>query len=282
MKRIYKKQIILLSMVFAGIASMLAAKSVSGLNAKEFKKYWVVESEGPCMVSFRGDTAEFTAPKGLSVWRKEKMSGRTVIEYDAQVVTEGPDDRLSDLNCFWMASDPNAPDPWKNLNRRAGKFVNSYTLQLYYLGYGGNYNSTTRFRRYNGDDRGVDDAGYRPPIIKEYTDADHLLKAGKWYHIKITHDGLRTQYFIDGERIVDFRNPDPLTEGWFAFRTTLSRTRLTNFSYSCEPLQESDVPLAWVGKAPNNDVPVTFGVPFDKGAVKTSTSLSLASYTCRR
>ncbi len=277
MKRNFLKLLSLFTILTVSMTGMAADKCVSGLNAKDFKKYWVVESEGPYSVTFRGDTAEFVAPKGLSVWRKEKMSGRTVIEYDAQVVTDSPDDRLSDLNCFWMASDPNAPDPWRNLDKRGGKFVNSYTLQLYYLGYGGNHNSTTRFRRYNGDERGVDDAAYRPAIIKEYTDADHLLKPGKWYHIKITHDGLRTQYYIDGERLVDFRDPAPLTEGWFAFRTTLSRTRLTNFSYSCEPLQETDVPLAWVGVAPKSDVPVTFGVPFDKGAVSKTTPLAIAS-----
>ncbi len=190
MKRNFLKLLSLLAILMASMSGMAADKCVSGLNAKDFKKYWVVESEGPCTVTFQGDTAEFVAPKGLSVWRKDKMSGRTVIEYDAQVVTENPDDRLSDLNCFWMASDPNAPDPWKNLDKRAGKFLNSYALQLYYLGYGGNQNTTTRFRRYNGDERGVEDAAYRPAIIKEYTDADHLLKPGKWYHIKITHYGL--------------------------------------------------------------------------------------------
>lgn len=277
MKRTYVKILTAIAMLAFGSASLTAADSVSGLNAKDFNKYWKIESEGPCEVTFRGDTAEFVAPKGLSVWRKDKMKGRTVIEYDAQVVTEHPDDRLSDLNCFWMASDPNASDIWKNLNKRGGKFVNSYTLRLYYLGYGGNHNSTTRFRRYTGDARSVDSVAYRPAIIKEYTDADHLLKPGKWYHIKITTDGLRTQYFIDGERLVDFRDPDPLTEGWFAFRTTLSRTRLTNFSYHCEPIQETDVPLAWVGNAPESDVPVTFGVPFDAGAVTTANSLTLAS-----
>lgn len=277
MKLTYKNILFILAVIALETTTMAAEKCVSGLNAKDFKKYWVVESEGSCKVTFQGDTAEFTAPKGLSVWRKDKMSGRTVIEYDAQVVSEGPDDRLSDLNCFWMASDPNASDPWKNLDKRGGKFVNSYTLRLYYLGYGGNHNSTTRFRRYTGDEGGVEDPAYRPAIITEYTDADHLLKPGKWYHIKITHDGLRTQYFIDGERIVDFRDPAPLTEGWFAFRTTLSRTRLTNFSYSCVPLQEKEVPLAWVGDTPKSDVPVTFGVPFDAGAVTMATPLTLAS-----
>ena len=275
--RPYLRFLTLFSLFAVALLVSAAGKAPSGLNEKDFNKYWKIESEGPCEVTFRGDTAEFIAPKGLSVWRKEKMSGRTVIEYDAQVVTEGPDDRLSDLNCFWMATDPGAPDIWKNLSKRGGKFLNSYTLQLYYLGYGGNHNSTTRFRRYNGDARSVDNADFRPAIIKEYTDADNLLKPGKWYHIKITSDGLRTQYFIDGRRLVDFRDPEPLTEGWFAFRTTLSRTRMTNFSFECQPLQETDVPLAWVGEAPASDVPVTFGVPFDSGAVTSASTLSLAS-----
>lgn len=265
------------AMLLQSVVALADVSNPSGLNAKDFNKYWKIESEGPCQVTFCGDTAEFVAPKGLSVWRKDKMSGRTVIEYDAQVVTENPDDRLSDLNCFWMASDPEAKDPFVNLKKRGGKFVNSYSLQLYYVGYGGNHNSTTRFRRYDGDRRGIDNADYRPAILTEYTDADNLLKPGKWYHIKITTDGLRTQYFVDGKRLVDFRDPQPLTEGWFAFRTTLSRTRLTNFSYTCEPLQDAEVPLSWVGDAPKSDVPVTFGVPFDEGAVTGGTALTLSS-----
>lgn len=263
----------------AGVACWLGtafAATPSGLNSKDFNKYWKVESEGPCKVSFRGDTAEFVAPKGLSVWRKDKMEGRTVIEYDAQVVTENPGDRLSDLNCFWMASDPVLGSPLKGIDKRKGVFLNCYGLQLYYMGFGGNHNSTTRFRRYTGDTRGITDPAFRPAILTEYTDSDNLLKPGKWYHIKITHDGLRTQYYIDGKRLVDFRDPNPLTEGWFAFRTTLSRTRLTNFSYTCEPLQDPEVPLAWVGSAPKTDVPVTFGVPFEQGSVARDTRLSLS------
>lgn len=93
------------------------------------------------------------------------MSGNVTIEYDACVAVEGkPDDRLSDLNCFWMASDPKASDIWKRMNWRNGVFVNCYSLQLYYLGYGGNYNSTTRFRRYDGNEAAVTDEKVRPAI----------------------------------------------------------------------------------------------------------------------
>lgn len=100
---------------------------------------------------------------------------------------------------------------------RSGIFLNCYSLQLYYLGYGGNHNSTTRFRRYDGDESGITNPKARPAILKEYTDAGHLLKPNHWYHIKITNENNRVSYYIDGERLVDFRDAEPLREGWFGF-----------------------------------------------------------------
>ena len=51
------------------------------------------------------------------------MSGKVTIEYDACVVVESDGDRLSDLNCFWMASDPQYPDNlWKREKWRSGIF----------------------------------------------------------------------------------------------------------------------------------------------------------------
>ena len=250
---------------------------VSGLNARQFHKYWKVESESPdYKVTFIGDTAEIVSPKGLTLWRKEKMNGRVTIEYDACIVVEKEGDRLSDLNCFWMASDPTCPDNiWKREKWRNGIFLNCYSLQLYYMGYGGNYNSTTRFRRYDGNEAGITDPKARPAIWKEYTDADHLLKANHWYHIKITNEDNRISYYIDGKQLVDFRDAEPLTEGWFGFRTTLSRTRITNFRYECSPQQTSAVPLHWIGDIPEQDKAVSFGVPFDEGDVFPTTPLQL-------
>lgn len=250
---------------------------VSGLNARQFHKYWKVESESPdYKVTFIGDTAEIVSPKGLTLWRKEKMNGRVTIEYDACIVVEKEGDRLSDLNCFWMASDPTYPDNiWKREKWRNGIFLNCYSLQLYYMGYGGNYNSTTRFRRYDGNEAGITDPKARPAIWKEYTDADHLLKANHWYHIKITNEDNRISYYIDGKQLVDFRDAEPLTEGWFGFRTTLSRTRITNFRYECSPQQTSAVPLHWIGDIPEQDKAVSFGVPFDEGDVFPATPLQL-------
>ena len=44
------------------------AQIISGLNKKQFAKYWKIESESPdYKVTFRGDTAEIVAPKGLTL-----------------------------------------------------------------------------------------------------------------------------------------------------------------------------------------------------------------------
>ena len=269
-----------------------AGAAESGLNKKQFGKYWRVESEAPdYRVTFHGDTCELLSPKGLTLWRKEKMKAGMTVEYDAQVVDEGqPGDRLSDMNCFWLASDPQAKDLWARAAWRSGIFVRCYTLQMYYLGYGGNHNTTTRFRRYNGDEAGVENAQKRPAILKEYTDAAHLLKANHWYHWKIESKQGHTRIFVDGECIVDYLDPEPLEEGWFGFRTTLSRTRITNFkSYDTPVLsyKTSGVPLHWIGSVPvfsgesrcsrlSGSLPIEFGVPFAQGELKDVTQLTLS------
>ena len=195
---------------------------------------WIIEAESPnTRVLWRNDTLDITTPQGLSLWWYKPLKSPCTISYRACVVMEGgPCDRLSDLNCFWMASSSTPLAPWRGVGGEVvpGRFIDYYRLQCYYLGYGGNHNTTTRFRRYNGDSLAIDDPSHRPPIIKEYTDSAHILKPNHWYTVRIEvfEDG-HTRYFIDDELLVDYQDPSPLPYGWFAFRTTWSHTRLTNF-----------------------------------------------------
>ena len=256
-------------LVFLLLLATTSASAQSGLDARQFNKYWRVESESPdYKVSFHGDTAEILSPKGLTLWRKNKLKADVAVEYDVCVMDEEREgDRLSDMNVFWLASDPEAKDIWARADWRCGIFLRCYTLQMYYLGYGGNSNTTTRFRRYTGDARGVDSAAYRPAILKEYTDAAHLLKANHWYHLRIETAGGRTTMSVDGEPVVSYLDPYPLTEGWFGFRTTWSRIRITNFrSYQIEqPSITTGIHLRWVGETPTAQQPVSFGIPFAPG-----------------
>ncbi len=213
------------------LIAFIACLPMRAQTAATWADEWVVESESPdYSVTASGDTLEVMARKGLTLWYKPQLTGPVTIEYDACIVMEREDDRLSDLNCFWMATDPMSDgDIFALASWRMGIFVNCYTLRLYYLGYGGNHNTTTRFRRYDGDALGVEDPEHRPAILTEYTDSAHLLTANHWYHISITQQDSLTTYTIDGEQIVSYTDPEPLTQGWFGLRTTLARLRFTGF-----------------------------------------------------
>ena len=155
---------------------------------------------------------------GATIWFKTKLKGDILIEYDVTVIKKGgPNDRVSDLNQFWMATDPaNA-----NLFTRGGKFTEYDNLRLYYVGMGGNNNSTTRFRRYPG--------GGERPLLAEYTDPEFLLQPNTDYHIEIICFKGLTQFIVNGEVYFNFRDPDPLVEGNFGFRTVRNHETIDNF-----------------------------------------------------
>lgn len=197
---------------------------------------WTLEAEHEnTLVRHMGDTLEIISPKGATLWWNEMLQGDVEITYKACVMDEGKNgDRLSDLNCFWMARDAEFPnDIFRRKDWRNGVFGRCYSLQAYYLGYGGNSNTTTRFRRYNGDFGAFEASKKRPDIIKEYTDKEHLLHPNHWYSIRITCSKGRTQYYIDNELLVDYTDEQPYASGWFGVRTTESRVRLMNFSITC-------------------------------------------------
>jgi len=155
---------------------------------------------------------------GATVWLKKPLKGNVEIHYKRQFVLDGgPNDRLSDLNQFWMASDPNG----KSFFTRTGRLEEYDSLTLYYMGMGGNYNSTTRFRRYDGQGNRV--------LLNEFLDGEHLLKPEHIYHIKtVVQDG-RTQVWVDGVLFFDYIDRQPLTVGYFGFRSTYSHQRISDF-----------------------------------------------------
>jgi len=155
---------------------------------------------------------------GATVWLNKKLLGNLLIEYKRKVILDnGPNDRLSDLNQFWMATDPKN----KNLFTRTGVFAQYDSLLLYYVGFGGNTNSTTRFRKYNGKGDRV--------LLTDLTDKPHLLEPNKEYSIKITvYNGLM-KFYVDDVEYFSFQDNEPLREGYFGFRTTKSRQEINGF-----------------------------------------------------
>lgn len=155
---------------------------------------------------------------GATVWLDKPLAGDLVIRYTRRVVIAGGrNDRLSDFNHFWMARDPRNA----NLFTRGGKFEDYDDLQLYYAGMGGNTNTTTRFRRY-GDGQRV--------LLAEHKDPAHLLEPNRDYQVEIAVYKGCTRMLVDGKPVFSFRDPQPLTRGYFGFRTTWSRQTIDNLT----------------------------------------------------
>ena len=135
-----------------------------------------------------------------------------------------PHDRVSDVNCFWMATDPRAPDgcPFATGHGRTGKFSDYDSLRTYYVGMGGNTNTTTRFRKYDGQ-------GARPLLPEHDLRArEFLLEPNRTYHLRVVAKAGAAEFWRDGVRILSYQDPAPLTEGWFGFRTVQSHLEIRN------------------------------------------------------
>lgn len=155
---------------------------------------------------------------GVTVWLNKKFKTNIEITYHWTVLVGiGKNDRLSDLNQFWMAADPDNI----SLFTRKGKLEEYDSLALYYVGMGGNSNTTTRFRKYPGDGQRV--------LISEFTDRAHLLTANHTYKIKIIVKNGATEFWVNGEKYFSYDDNNPLTAGYFGFRSTSSRHEITNF-----------------------------------------------------
>ncbi|WP_234645784.1 DUF6250 domain-containing protein [Dyadobacter sp. CY356] len=181
---------------------------------------WLSEIEplGKSSVQTKGGKLIMDTAGGVTVWFNQKLEGNIRIEYDWKVLVDtGRNDRLSDLNQFWMVADPRN----SNLFTRSGKFETYDSLALYYVGFGGNGNTTTRFRKYYGDGR--------KPLLKEYLDSAHLLKPNHTYHISITVRDGETTFLVDGKIFFQWKDPDPLKNGYFGFRSTSARQAIDHF-----------------------------------------------------
>ncbi|MGB8601771.1 MAG: DUF6250 domain-containing protein, partial [Rhizomicrobium sp.] len=159
---------------------------------------WQVEQEGGGTVRTRSGMLDIDVAAGVTLWFRQELYGPVMIEYDALMVRSGgPNDWVSDLNCFWMATDPRRGAFFEPL--RSGNFADYNTLLTYYVGQGGNRNTTTRFRRYIGDDR------VRPLLPQnDLSSPDVLLQPNRWQHIRLIADGDKIQYYQDEKRLFDY------------------------------------------------------------------------------
>jgi hypothetical protein len=209
---------------------LLAAARVTAapdalLHTDDFSRglnQWVIEQQPGGTVAAATGRLVIDDTGGCTVWLRARLTAPVRITYTARISSAG---RISDLNCFWMASDPAQPDDLFAPGRgRDGKFARYDTLRTYYVGYGGNNNTTTRFRRFDG-------TGARPLLPQHDLSAPKfLLQADHAYRIALVAgaDG-RVQFIRDGEVVFNWTDPQPLRRGWFGFRTVNSRITISDF-----------------------------------------------------
>lgn len=182
-------------------------------------KRWIAEIEmAPgSSVYAKNNELIMDTKKGVTVWLDTLLKGDIALEFDRTVwVDNGPNDRLSDMNMFWMATDAQGKKPFG----RNGVFESYDSLTLYYAGIGGNTNKTTRFRMYKGGNK---------PLLQERNNPGQLLVKNKTYHITITVKNNTTALWIDDECYFHFVFEQPLTAGYFGLRSTWSRQSVKNF-----------------------------------------------------
>ncbi|NME66769.1 DUF6250 domain-containing protein [Flammeovirga aprica] len=190
--------------------------------------YWVAEiqqKEGS-NIQFKDNTLDIDVSKGATVWFNQKLKGDVVIQYDITIVDGGGDnDEVSDMNCFWMFTDPYQPDGDLQFGHssRTGWFKTYHKLQGYYVGLGGYRNTRTRFRRYDGN--------FDRPLLPEHDlrDKKFMIIANKTYTVTLVAKGEKVQYYRDDQLIFDIKDDAPYREGWFAFRTLINHMRIENF-----------------------------------------------------
>ncbi|QDO94292.1 hypothetical protein FNB79_10040 [Formosa sediminum] len=186
---------------------------------------WKVEQMPGGTVQINEGKLEIDDVSGCTVWLTKPFEGSVQIEYDVFLIQDnGPNDRVSDLNCFWMATDPKNPSNlFAESEARGGKFSNYDSLKLYYMGVGGNDNKTTRFRRYVGN-------GERPLLPEnDLSDEKYMLEPNTPYHIKIIAHGSTIQYYRNDMLLVDFNDNNPYTSGYFGLRTVKNHMTVDNF-----------------------------------------------------
>ncbi len=219
---------LILALACSGCATQLESRDGPTLGAviasDNFDRgldQWVIELEQPGTVRTVNSVLDIDVPAGATLWFKHELTGPVAIVFDATAVqANGANDRVSDMNTFWMATNQDGTAaPFSQ--PRSGKFADYNNLLTYYVGLGGNTNTTTRFRRYIGDP-------LTRPLLPEHdlSDAKSLLVPNQKQTIMLVAHGSRIEYWRDGIKLLHYNDPAPYQRGWFAIRTVQSHLRI--------------------------------------------------------
>ncbi|RVU43935.1 DUF6250 domain-containing protein [Rubrivivax rivuli] len=224
-----------------------AAQRVDGDTFTQGLVRWRLEAQDPrAVVQAEGGVLDVQTPAGLSLWWRSELQGDFELRFTATALpapaTAGAlAGRISDLNLFWHATEPDGREPAP----RNGAFASYDSLRLYYAGIGANGNATTRLRHYSGTgartllDGWADGAEATPQDRRGAMTPATRLVAGQPVLLQLLSraptpaDPVHARLVKDGQPLFTLQagadTPAPLQRGWFALRTTASRLQLRGF-----------------------------------------------------
>lgn len=185
---------------------------------------WRIETQDPAgsAVYVEQQRLIMDTRAGMTVWLDRPLRGTYRIEFLRQVLVAGQaNDRLSDMNLFWGAHEPGLATGQLQLKQRNGVLEAYDNMASWYVGMGGNGNSTTRFRWYDG-------SGERH-LLGEHLEADYLLEAGRIYRIRVEVTAEQTAYWVDDRLMFQQAREGRPTDGYFGFRSVWSRQAISRF-----------------------------------------------------
>lgn len=249
----------LIGLEFSGIAFADVSLESPCQNGKllasdDFKhglKQWSLELQDKSSnASVADGILDVVAPAGATLWFKPKLSGDYSIEFTAAplpFVTEKGEQRISDLNMFWNARSGQGGEPY--MLGFDGALASYNPLSLYYVGFGANYNTSTRLRRYDGSQQRPQITGYAtaesltPEDKAGAMTAATSLMANQPVRVRIIsrkptpNQPQNLLWYANDKLIFSYADPHAYLDGWFGLRTTLSHFQFQDFRVSrCAPV----------------------------------------------
>ena len=183
---------------------------------------WHIEAEQPGRISAANGVLDIDVPAGVTLWFKPRLEGPLTIEFEATAVDEGgPNDKVSDLNVFWMANNTDGRQPvFARARSGAVRRVQRSADVL------------RRPRRQSQHDDALSPLHRRPgapaacALATTLRTTQYMLVPNKPQTIRLVANGKVIEYWRDGTRIFHMEDAAPYENGWFALRTTFSHLRI--------------------------------------------------------
>ena len=171
-----------------------------------FEANWVNNGEAPTV----SEQEIIWRPMSVNMLRKH-FDGPIAVDC---MVTPGEDSAqkrdtglVTDAIFIWMMSKPEG-DLFEFMKGLENASLAHYmSLPFYWVDFGGTNNQTTRLRR-NPHRR----------MVRQLSTRAHLLKRDHTYKVTLVQNGHVGEFWVDGERWIQFRDPQPHSDGCIGFR----------------------------------------------------------------